>query len=216
MFTATCPYDRAPDGPCDIQPDSAPKLLIHPLGDPDPHRGEVEAFIHRIYAQHYGADVRQFAPTLVSLRDATGIVAAAGYRSAGDGPLFLERYFAAPIESVLAGGADVPPERHRIVEIGHLSADRPGEGSRLIRLMALHLQSLPFEWVVSTMTTGLRHMFLRMGITPLALGRADPDSLGTDAAQWGRYYEHHPVVLAGRLHQALGQLARRRVDAERP
>jgi hypothetical protein len=216
MFTAMCTHDHVPDGPCEIQPNSTPKLLIHPVGDSDPHRGEVEAFIHRIYAQRYGADVRQFAPILVSLRDATGIVAAAGYRSAGDGPLFLERYFGAPIESVLSSGSAVPPERNRIVEIGHLSAARAGEGRRLIRLMALHLQSLPFEWVVSTMTTGLRHMFLRLGITPLALGRADPDSLGADAAQWGRYYEHHPVVLAGRLHQALGQLARRRVDAERP
>lgn len=214
MFSAICTHDHVPDGPCEIQPKGQPTLTIHPLGDPQ--RGDVEAFIRSVYVQRYGANVRQFTPTLVSLRDASGIVAAAGYRSAGEGPLFLERYFKVPIESLLATPPDVLPQRDRIVEIGHLSAARAGEGRRLIGLLALHLQSLPFEWVVSTMTTGLRHMFLRLGITPLALGLADPDSLGADADQWGRYYEHQPVVLAGRLHQALGQLARRRVDAERP
>lgn len=214
MFTAMCTHDHVPDGHCEFQPSRLPQLLIHPIGEP--HRGDVQAFIHRIYAQRYGADVRQFAPTLVSLRDATGIVAAAGYRCASGGPLFLERYFDTPIETLLTGPSDVPPQRDRIVEIGHLSAARAGEGRRLIRLLGLHLQSLPFEWVVSTMTTGLRHMFLRLGVTPLALGLADPDALGTEADQWGRYYEHHPVVLAGRLQQALGQLARRRDDAERP
>lgn len=213
MFTAMCAHDHVPDGHGEFVPSNSPQLRVHPQGDL--HRAEVEAFIRRVYAQRYGADVQQFAPTLVSLRDASGIVAAAGYRSAGDGPLFLERYFDAPIESLLASSADVSVERDRIVEIGHLSATRAGEGRRLIRLLALHLQSLPVDWVVSTMTTGLRHMFLRLGVTPLALGLADPDRLGADASQWGRYYEHHPVVLAGRLHHALGQLARRRVDAER-
>jgi hypothetical protein len=214
MFTAMCVHDHVPDGHGESLRAHPPQLVVHPVGDP--HRADVEAFIRRVYAQRYGADVQQFAPTLVSLRDATGIVAAAGYRSAAEGPLFLERYFDAPIESLLASSEEVSPERDRIVEIGHLSAARAGEGRRLIRLLAMHLQSLPVDWVVSTMTTGLRHMFLRLGVTPLALGLADPDRLGADASQWGRYYEHHPVVLAGRLHHALGQFARRRVDAERP
>jgi hypothetical protein len=135
MFSAMCTHDHVPDGPCEIQPKGQPTLTIHPLGDPQ--HGDVEAFIRSVYVQRYGANVRQFTPTLVSLRDASGIVAAAGYRSAGEGPLFLERYFKVPI-----------------------------------------------EWEVSTMTTGLRHMFLRLGITPMALGLADPDSLGSDADQW--------------------------------
>lgn len=214
MFTAMYAHGPMSGDACGSPVPRLPALRIHPAGDP--HRADVEAFIRRTYAQRYGADVRQFAPVLVSLRDATGIVAAAGYRSASHGPLFLERYFDTPIESLLAAPDEAAPERDRIVEIGHLSAARAGEGRRLILLLAAHLQSLPFEWVVSTMTTGLRHMFLRLGITPLALGLADPEALGDDAAQWGSYYEHHPVVLAGRLHHALGQLARRRSDPDHP
>lgn len=214
MFTAMYAHDPMSGRPCGSLALGTPALRIHPLGDPQ--RTGVEAFIRHTYAQHYGADVRHFAPTLVSLSDATGIVAAAGYRSASDGPLFLERYFDRPIESLLADPDEPGPGRDRIVEIGHLSAARAGEGRRLILLLAAHLQSLPFEWVVSTMTTGLRHMFLRLGITPLALGLADPEALGPEVTQWGSYYEHHPVVLAGRLHHALGQLARRHSDAGQP
>ena len=63
--------------------------------------------------------------------------------------------------------------------------------------------------MVSTLTAELRHLFVRLGVTPLALGAADPQRLGELAARWGSYYEHQPVVLAGNLSQALNQLARR-------
>lgn len=211
MFSALRAHDTIADAPCETPSPVLPQLCIHEPGDP--RRGAVEDFIRHVYAQRYGAEVRQFAPTLVSLCDDGVLVAAAGYRSAGSGPLFLERYFNAPIESLLTLPPDSAPPRDRIVEIGHLSAARAGEGRRLIRMLALHLQSLPYEWVVSTMTTGLRQMFLRLGITPLALGVADPQALGAEAAQWGSYYDHHPIVLAGQLHHALGQMARRQAPA---
>lgn len=188
-----------------------PRLTIHSVGDP--RRGEVEAFIRRVYAKRYGADVRQFAPELACLRDDSGILAAAGYRSAAAGPLFLERYFDAPVESLLAAHADAPPARDRIVEVGHLAATRAGAGHSLIHLLGPHLTSLNFEWVVSTLTTELRHLFVRIGITPLALGRADPAALGDDLVHWGSYYDHEPVVLAGHLPRAIGQLARRRAGS---
>ena len=186
---------------------AAPKLFIHAIDDP--HRHEVEAFIRGVYAGRYGADVVGFAPTLVSLRDDGGIVAAAGYRSAGDGDLFLEGYLHAPIESLLATHAERTPDRQRIVEVGHLAAARAGEGRRLIGLLARHLAEQRFDWVVSTLTSELRHLFVRIGVAPLALGAADPAALGPGGGRWGTYYDHHPVVLAGQLHQALQQLLRR-------
>ncbi len=209
MFLATsAALDCAPeaDGPTALP--LTPRLVIHPPGDL--RRSEVEAFIHRVYAERYGADVRHFTPVLASLRDdGGGILAAAGYRSALQGPLFLERYFDAPVESLLAAHADAPTPRERIVEVGHLAAERAGEGRRLIRLLVPHLASLRFEWAVSTLTTELRHLFVRIGVTPLALGIADPAALGADSAHWGRYYDHRPVVLAGHLPQVVHQLARR-------
>lgn len=208
MFSAMSACDCTPDSHVGSSAPASPHLAVHPVGDP--RRRDVEAFIRRAYAKRYGADVRQFAPVLVSLRDDSGILAAAGYRSAAQGPLFLERYFDAPIESLLAAHADAPPARDRIVEVGHLAAGRAGEGRRLIRLLGPHLASLNYEWAVSTLTTELRHLFVRIGITPLALGAASATALGDEVVHWGSYYDHEPVVLAGNLERVVSQLARRR------
>jgi hypothetical protein len=190
------------------RPGPAPRLRFHRAGSPG--RDEVEAFVADVYRQRFGAEVRQFAPVLVSLHDEDGErVAAAGYRAADLGPLFLERYLEGPVQALLPAAPGRTPPRERIVEVGHLAAARAGEGRRLIRLLGPHLAAQGFEWVVSTLTQELRKLLLRMGVTPLALGVADPAVLGDQAAQWGSYYDHRPLVLAGRLDATLQMLARR-------
>ncbi|MCU0923764.1 MAG: thermostable hemolysin [Burkholderiaceae bacterium] len=190
----------------------APRLLVHPAGSPRRH--EVESFISAVYRERYGAELRHFAPVLVGLHDAQGdCVAAAGYRAAHSGALFLERYLPGPVETLLPAPASRWPRRERIVEVGHLAAVRAGEGRRLILLLGPHLAGQGFEWVVSTLTQELRNLFVRMGVAPLALGVADPAVLGDQAAQWGSYYDHRPLVLAGRLDAALQTLARRSATA---
>ena len=191
---------------------AVPHLRLHPAGSPGRHR--VEAFIRAVYRERYGAELRHFAPVLVSLHDAHGDgVAAAGYRAAHTGALFLERYLSGPVETLLPAPAGRWPVRERIVEVGHLAAVRAGEGRRLILLLGPHLAGQGFEWVVSTLTQELRNLFVRMGVAPLALGVADPGVLGDQAAQWGSYYDHRPLVLAGRLDAALQMLARRSAAA---
>jgi Thermostable hemolysin len=186
---------------------------LHPPGDA--LRPEVEATIRRVYAERFDARVRSFAPMLVSLHEGEGaearIAAAAGYRIATQ-PLFLETYLDRPVDELLAvHGAR--PARDRIVEVGHLAAARSGEGRRLILRLAQEFARLEIEWVVGTLTEELRALFQRMGIVPIALGAADPARLGTAAADWGSYYDHHPIVLAGHLPVALRRLARRGAEA---
>ena len=113
------------------------------------------------------------------------------------------------VETRLANTAGHAPARPRIVEVGHLAASRAGEGRRLVLLLGPHLAALGFHWVVSTLTEELRHLFMRLGIAPLALGVADPAVLGAEAVHWGSYYDHRPVVLAGQIDLALKALARR-------
>lgn len=186
------------------RPLPAPRLQIH--GATSPGREQVERFVAAVYQRRFGAAVRQFAPVLVSLHDEQGErVAAAGYRAARLGPLFLERYLSAPVQALLP----TAPAREGIVEVGHLAAVRAGEGRRLIRLLGSYLSAQGFEWAVSTLTQELRNLLVRMGVTPLALGVADPTLLGEQAAQWGSYYEHKPLVLAGRLDAATQRLSRR-------
>ncbi|MFN3495721.1 MAG: thermostable hemolysin [Hydrogenophaga sp.] len=199
-----------------VQPVSpAPRLHIVEPGSPQ--RVATEAFIQRVFAQRFEARVAQFAPVLVSLRDPLHgeILAAAGYRPADSAPLFLERYLGEPVEQRLSAMSGVPVQRSGVFEVGHLAAEQAGEGRRLIALLGQHLAAHGAQWVVSTLTESLRHLFLRLGITPLVLGAADPERLGADAQAWGRYYEHQPIVLAGQLPQALQRLARRSASAHR-
>ena len=204
--------------PAAVRPDligaqlAVPRLRMHRAGAPG--RREVEDFIAAVYRERYGAELRHFAPLLVGLHDEDGdCVAAAGYRAADGGPLFLERYLPAGVETLLPPGTDGPPPRRRIVEVGHLAAVRAGEGRRLILRLGPHLAAQGFAWVVSTLTSELRNLFVRMGVAPLALGIADPAVLGAQAAQWGSDYDHRPLVLAGQLDAALQTLARRRAAA---
>ncbi len=183
------------------------QLQLIPPGDR--RRAEVEAFIREIYAERFGARLRQFAPLLVARYDEQGLAAAAGFRPAGGAPLFLERYLDAPVEQLLSPS----PTRSSIVEVGHLAARRAGQGRSLILGLGPLLAQQGFRWVVSTLTEELRHLFLRLGVAPLALGVADPQRLGDDAADWGDYYAHRPVVLAGSLDAALQALARRQGSA---
>lgn len=179
------------------------RLRTHDAGDAQ--RAAVEQFVATVYACRYGAIVCSFAPTLVSLSDDEQVLAAAGYRIANE-PLFLERYLDAPIQSLLAAHIGAAPPRGRIAEVGHLAAARSGQGRRLILLLGQHLANQGVHWVVGTLTEELRHLFTRMGVVPLALGAADPARLGAEAADWGRYYEHRPAVLAGHLPSALRRL----------
>ena len=189
-----------------VGPLAQPKLATH--GPGDAHRSEVEQFIAGVFARRFGARVPAFAPMLVSVRDPDdgALVAAAGYRPAGQGPLFLERYLQDPVEAVLGCHSDAPLSRGDVVEVGHLAASRAGAGRRLMILLAPHLQQQGFRWVVCTLTQELRHLLPRLGITPLALGKADPTALAGDAAAWGSYYDHAPIVLAGELLPALRRL----------
>ena len=188
-----------------------PAPRLHIVERDDPQRADTEAFIQRVFAQRFEARVAQFAPVLVSLHDplSGAIVAAAGYRPANDSPLFLERYLGEPVEQRLSAMSGSPVQRSGVVEVGHLAAEQAGEGRRLIALLGQHLAANGTQWVVSTLTEELRHLFVRLGITPLVLGAADPQRLGADAQAWGRYYDHQPIVLAGQLPQALQRLARR-------
>jgi len=189
---------------------SPSRLRTHRPGTPD--RADVETFIRDVYRERYGADVTAFAPILVSLADEKGmLIAAAGYRPGNEGRLFLERYLSAPIETYLVQGPSALPERRRLVEVGHLAATRAGAGRHLILMLGPHLAAQGFQWVIGTLTQELRQLFLRLGIAPLSLAEADPALLGDEIARWGSYYDHRPVVLAGRIDVALQVFSRRRL-----
>jgi hypothetical protein len=171
----------------------------------DPCRADVEAFIAAIYERRYGARIAEWAPTLVASFQGGRVSAAAGYRRSIQ-PLFLERYLDRPIERAITECTGERVSRAEIVEVGHFASSHPGEGRRLMLPLAQHLSAIGCRWVVSTTTQALRTLMCRLGLAPLAIGAADPRRLGAGAEDWGRYYDHAPVVVAGHLPRSLATL----------
>jgi hypothetical protein len=181
-----------------------PRFVVH-RGD-SCGRTDAQRFIQRIYAAHYDAMVRSWAPVLVTLEEDGVIQAAAGYRVAA-ARLFLERYLQQPVEAAIAQRAGQCVARASIVEVGHFSSARPGAGRRLMALLGRHLAAQGHAWAVSTTTEELRLIFRRLRMRTVELGRADPAMLGDAAADWGSYYEHAPLVMAGEIRSNLGCFA---------
>lgn len=174
----------------------------------DAVRERVESYIAQRYRQRYGARLREWLPVLVSLQMDGQIVAAAGYRDAGQ-PLFLERYLSAPVEQYIRENG-APVRRDRIVEVGHFAAMRPGGGRQLVPLLAAHLHRRGYEWAVSTLTAELHHLFARMGLAHRSLGIASAAHLDErERDDWGDYYAHGPEVFSGHLPTILHRFGER-------
>lgn len=184
---------------------SVDRFSVLPEGGPG--RAEAETFIARTFARHYAARIAHFMPELVALLRNGHIEAAAGCRSAAQDTLFLEQYLDAPIEARISQLAGHPTARSGIVELGQLAASRPGAGVALMLRLAHHLSSRGHAWVVFTATAELRGIFVRLGLPLFALAEAAPERLGDQAAAWGSYYEHRPLVVCASLSEAAQRAA---------
>ena len=74
----------------------------------------------------------------------------------------------------------------------------------MIVLLIAHLHREGFEWVAFTGTRRLRNAFARVGLFPVCLQSARIDCLPpATRAAWGRYYDHLPQVLVGRIRDGV-------------
>lgn len=166
--------------------------------------GTVAGFIRRRFLHAYGAEPTLRIPALLALTTAQGsLLAAVGVRNAALERLFLEDYLSVPVESVLP---EPGVERHRIAEIAHLAGVEAGVSRFLFASLSVWLDGAGYDWVVCTGTDQLRNSFHRLGIATDVLGDADPGRLPDGGAGWGRYYDHHPVVMAIRVADGMAAL----------
>ena len=168
-------------------------------------RGVVERFAADQYALHYSAQVAEFYPHQLALFDNEGLRACLGFRAASDGPLFLEQYLHTPVERAIGARLGPALARSQIVEVGGLAADWAGAGRRLIVMAIVWLHGAGYNVAAFTATRGLVNSFVRLGLSPLDLGSADPARLAPSATDWGRYYAHGPRVYAGLIGESAAQ-----------
>lgn len=188
-------------------------IEINTAAQHNPQRHTLEQFIHDVYAYVYGADVKNYLPTLMGLHDQQHrYVAALGFRFARDNKLFLEHYLPQPIEAVMAEHMHLSAnkiDRAQIVEVGNLAGSHAGATRWLIVALAAYLQGAGFEWAVFTGVPSLRNSFAKLGLRLYPLGEARLDMLPTsELAHWGRYYDARPVVTAINVQHTFGVLER--------
>ncbi len=164
----------------------------------------VAGFIRRRFLQAYGADPALRIPQLLALTTGQGtLLAAVGVRNAGQERLFLEDYLAVPVETVMPVAG---VERQTVAEIAHLAGVEAGVSRYLFASLSVWLNSAGYDWVVCTGTDQLRNSFHRLGIATQVVANADPARLPDGGAGWGRYYNHHPVVMAIRVSEGIAAL----------
>ncbi|MDC7694345.1 thermostable hemolysin [Asticcacaulis sp. DXS10W] len=175
-----------------------------------PERLRAEAFVEAAFAKAYDGIIRHHYPILMSVRDRSDtILAVAGFRFAALEPLFLEAYLDRSVEATLAQHEQSAVRRHQIAEIGNLAASDQaqarGAAIFLFKALSEHLASKGLTYAVATATAPLRRLFSRVAFEISEIAQAHPERLN-NAADWGRYYDHDPRVLFGRISRCAAPL----------
>jgi hypothetical protein len=191
-------YPTLPDIAVKPGLDPTIQLVLHGRGSP--RREELEAFISTEYRQHFGANITEFMPTFLAVHDKRDrICAAVGCRSAALESLFLEVYTNKPIERLIAERLAVHVPRQQIVEIGSLACRDGRAAMSIIRALVPYLIDAGFSWVTFTGADTVVKVLRHLNLKPCVLCVADSAMLGSARFDWGSYYDHGPVVMAGRL-----------------
>lgn len=172
-------------------------------------RRRLAHLVRRRFAEEHDATVTQLLPRLFGLWQGGWPQAAVGVRSAASGPLFQERYLDIAAERLLAERFARPVARHQVAEIGNLASRRPGLQRPLFLHLVDQLGREGIGWLLFTATPEVANGIRRLGLTLEPVMVADPARLGTEQAQWGRYYQRRPWVMAGDLRRAHRELGER-------
>lgn len=179
----------------------AEQQIVTALSGPDAaDREELEAFISHVFKRVHAADIKHFMPQLMSLRDQQGqLLAVCGLRHAEDNQLFLETYLDEPVEATLSRNVGEPVARRDIVEIGNLAVAQRSSIRSLLASVSLYLHSTAKQWAVFTGNPTLRNSMSKLNFPLEILAQAKLDALPEhDRADWGRYYDEQPQVMAAR------------------
>ncbi|WP_337263089.1 MULTISPECIES: thermostable hemolysin [unclassified Serratia (in: enterobacteria)] len=166
------------------------------------HRALLQNYIQNEYRREFNATIPHFLPYLLGMYRADGkLVGACGLNRADLGPLYLEHYLAAPIEEVIAVHTGKTVSRSHLVEIGNFACAEAGNARIMFAAICQLLCDNQLEYVVFTGTRKLRNIFHRLHLNPVELARAQPERIGEEVKNWGKYYQHQPYVMMGELNQ---------------
>ena len=167
-------------------------------------RVEVEQYIGCKFEASYGASLTDFLPLFLTLRCKNNLSASAGVSlGASTEKFFLEQYLDSPIETELQNKSREEVQRKQLAEIGNLVATTLGASRLMFIVLASILNQAGYEWMVFTAAKPLLRSLQKIGFETMAIADATPVRLDNSSnADWGRYYDNNPQVVAGRLSNA--------------
>lgn len=166
----------------------------------DDRRQELEDFVRAAFAKKHGARVCSFLPSMFATRNEAGrLCGVAGFRSAGDESLFLERYLSEPVEQAIQTASGRQVSREQIVEVGNLAGVSCRAAVRLVLQLPQLLLSRGQQWIVFTATDAMRQLLAGYGAPLIELAPAVASRVTGLGDEWGRYYQTDPRVMVGYL-----------------
>jgi len=181
------------------------ELVISKPGDH--FHSEANDLIRSEYCRHFKSELDNLASTNISLIANSDMVAATGYRDAGQEPLFLEHYLDQPIEQLISARLGQSVNRNQIVEIGGFALRSAEYALPFMFQLAPLFADLGFQWASCTVTKTIKRYLDKLGVESIYLAKADPDRVGDTVETWGTYYDHQPVVLAGNIQTVVEKIA---------
>lgn len=164
-------------------------------------RRDAERLIETVYASTFDVQLTAHFPDIIAVIDASErVVAAAGCRRADRSRLFLEHYLDEPIERSLSRLSGRTVARAEVAEIGNLATSGAGPAAAILfGALAAHLRDDGAAFAVATATRRLRRAFKAFGFGAAEIAPAVRGNLPNAGADWGRYFDHDPVVVWGRV-----------------
>tara|TARA_B110000285_G_scaffold192842_1_gene221490 strand:- start:180 stop:842 length:663 start_codon:yes stop_codon:yes gene_type:complete len=170
-------------------------------------RLEIEEFIHKVFANHYGANIQNYLPWLLGIFDQHNeLQGALGLKEAYGNRLFLEQYLNDSVEEVASQVINTNINREDIIEVGNLAAVSLGGTRSLIYMLAAFLRGAGYKWVVCTATPLLVKSFERLHIPIYHLADAIYEDLSEGQPSWGSYYRNNPKVFIGNINEGFDVL----------
>lgn len=174
-----------------------------------PQRRAIEALIEKTYERVYGSQITSHYANIMSVHDESeNALAAVGFRSAEDEPLYLEQYLKRPVEVALAEAVGSSVPRKRVVEIGSLASVGRGASLFLFVGLAAYLRERGFTYAAATATIALQRAFEFFDFDLIELATADHAALIDTSTSWGSYYTRKPRVVAGAIAPSFSRLER--------
>jgi hypothetical protein len=172
-----------------------PDMKTEFLTPESPRYGEVQAHIHKIYHDVYGASIQSFAPLLVACYNSQGnIMCAAGIRTSADG-FFSDAYLKEDLNSTVLEQTGQTVAASEIMEVVSLASATPFPVLSMLDAIIHWGRSQGMSLGIFTATAKLRHLLGRAKLSYTALCPANPAHIANPGT-WGSYYDTDPWVCA--------------------